>query len=70
MTAVVVFLVILLAVPAGLMLCTVVARDMDSRGLDGRFYGALTLFLLPLGLAVWLYKRSTTPRPDDEAVTT
>jgi hypothetical protein len=70
MTAVVVFLVILLAVPAGLMLCTVVARDMDSRGLDGRLYGALTLFLLPLGLAVWLYKRSTTPRPDDEAVPT
>lgn len=65
MIAVVVFLVLLVGVPAGLMFCTVVARDMDSRGLDGRLYGALTLFVFPLGLALWLYKRSTTSRVDD-----
>jgi len=58
------FLAILIGIPLGLMFCTVVARDMDSRGLDGRLYGALTLFLLPLGLALWAYKRSTTPRVD------
>lgn len=59
------FLFFLIGVPAGLIFCTVVARDMDSRGLDGRIYGALTLFVFPVGLALWLYKRSTTPRVDD-----
>ena len=69
MIPVIIFLFILLVVPAGLMLCTVVARDMDSRGLDGRLYGALTLFAFPVGLALWFYKRSTTPRVDEAATT-
>ena len=60
------FLVLLVGVPLGLIFCTVVARDMDSRGLDGRIYGALTLVAPPVGLALWLYKRSTTPPADDE----
>jgi hypothetical protein len=59
------FLFFLFGVPAGLIFCTIVARDMDSRGLDGRVYGALTLFVFPVGLAVWVYKRSTTPKVDD-----
>jgi len=62
---VVLFLVLLVGVPMGLIFCTVVARDMDSRGLDGRIYGALTLFAPPLGLALWVYKRVTTPGVDD-----
>jgi hypothetical protein len=69
MIAFVVFLILLVGIPTGLMFCTVVARDMDSRGLDGRIYGALTLFVFPVGLAAWLYKRSTTPKIDDEPVT-
>jgi hypothetical protein len=60
-SAVIAAVALLILFPAGLMLCTVVARDMDRRGLDGRIYGALTFFVLPLGVAVWLYKRSTTP---------
>jgi len=63
---IVLFLFFLVGVPVGLIFCTVVARDMDSRGLDGRIYGALTLLLPPLGLALWLYKRTTTPRVDDQ----
>lgn len=63
---IILFLVFLIGVPAGLIFCTIVARDMDSRGLDGRIYGALTLFAFPVGLAVWVYKRATTPRVDDE----
>ena len=55
-----------LGVPLGLIFCTVVARDMDSRGLDGRVYGALTLFVLPVGLGLWLSKRATTPRVEDD----
>ena len=38
---------------------------MDSRGLDGRLYGALTLLLPPVGLALWVYRRATTPKTDD-----
>ncbi len=64
MSAVVLFLVVMVGVPLGLIFCTIVARDMDERGLDGRIYGALTLFLPPLGLALWAYRRSTTPKPD------
>ena len=60
------FLALLVGIPLGLMFCTIVARDMDSRGLDGRIYGALTLFVFPLGLALWFYKRSTTPRAEEE----
>jgi len=58
------FLVLLIGIPVGLMFCTIVARDMDSRGLDGRLYGALTLFVFPVGLGLWAYKRSTTPKVD------
>lgn len=58
------FLLILVGVPFGLIFCTIVARDMDGRGLDGRLYGALTLLVPPVGLALWVYKRSTTPRLD------
>ncbi len=68
MTAFLLFLAVMLGVPLGLIFCTVVARDMDSRGLDGRIYGALTLFVLPLGLGLWIYKRSTTPKVEDEQV--
>ena len=67
--ALVIFLVILLGVPLGLIFCTVVARDMDSRGLDGRIYGALTLFLFPVGVALWLYRRSTRPRIEQKPAT-
>jgi hypothetical protein len=62
MIAFLAFLALLVGIPLGLMFCTIVARDMDSRGLDGRVYGALTLFVFPVGLALWFYKRSTTPR--------
>jgi hypothetical protein len=58
---------ILVLIPLGLMMCTFVARDMDRRGLDGRIYGALTFFFAPLGLAVWLFKRLTTPVVDEGA---
>lgn len=66
MSPFVLFLVVMVGVPLGLIFCTVVARDMDARGLDGRLYGALTLFLPPLGLALWVYRRATTPRLDDQ----
>jgi len=55
------FLALMLSVPLGLIFCTIVARDMDSRGLDGRIYGALTLFAPPVGLGLWLYRRWTRP---------
>ena len=61
MSAVLVVLALLFLFPAGLMVCTFVARDMDRRGLDGRIYGALTFFFLPVGLVVWAVKRATTP---------
>ena len=69
MTDFVIFLVVLIGVPVGLIFCTFVARDMDARGLDGRFYGALTLLVPPVGLALWAYKRATTPRVDDGTAT-
>ncbi len=69
MSAIVLLLLVMVGVPFGLIFCTVVARDMDSRGLDGRLYGALTLVFPPAGLALWVYKRATTPRLDDEKVT-
>ncbi|HEV8115939.1 MAG TPA: hypothetical protein VGP53_06855 [Acidimicrobiales bacterium] len=70
MSAFVLFLIVMVGVPFGLIFCTVVARDMDSRGLDGRLYGALTLLLPPVGLALWVYKRATTPKTDDETTRT
>jgi hypothetical protein len=48
-------------VVAWMMLITAVARDMDARGQDGRLYGMLML-ALPVGLVVWLVKRSQHPR--------
>ncbi len=69
MTNFLIFLVLLFGVPVGLIFCTFVARDMDGRGLDGRVYGALTLLVPPVGLALWAYKRATTPRVDDEPAT-
>ncbi len=66
MTPVVLLLVLLVGVPLGLIFCTIVARDMDARGLDGRLYGLLTLVLPPVGLALWVYKRATTPKLEDE----
>jgi len=62
MTAVLLLLAILVGVPLGLIFCTIVARDMDGRGLDGRLYGLLALVLPPLGLALWAYRRATTPK--------
>jgi hypothetical protein len=67
MSAFLLFLLVLAGVPLGLIFCTIVARDMDSRGLDGRVYGALTLFVLPVGLGLWLYKRTTTAKVDDQS---
>ena len=69
MTAVILFLVVMVGVPFGLIFCTIVARDLDSRGLDGRIYGALTLFLPPVGVALWLYRRATTPKLDQDPAT-
>jgi len=69
MSAFILFLFVMVGVPFGLIFCTVVARDMDSRGLDGRLYGALTLLLPPVGLALWVYKRVTTPKADDQETT-
>ena len=69
MSSVILFLVVMVGVPFGLIFCTIVARDLDSRGLDGRIYGALTLFLPPVGVALWLYRRSTTPKLDQDAPT-
>ena len=69
MSAFLLFLLVMVGVPLGLIFCTVVARDMDSRGLDGRIYGALTLLLPPVGLALWAYRRATTSRPEDGKVT-
>ena len=67
MRAFLVLVVLFVSIPLGLMFCTFVARDMDRRGLDGRLYGALTFFFAPVGLAVWLFKRLTTPVTDEGA---
>ncbi|MEO5680854.1 MAG: hypothetical protein ABIS47_14435 [Acidimicrobiales bacterium] len=66
MTTFLLFLLVMVGVPLGLIFCTIVARDMDSRGLDGRVYGMLTLFVLPVGLALWVYRRATTPKLDPD----
>lgn len=65
MSAFVLFLILLVGAPLGLIFCTIVARDMDARGLDGRLYGALTLVAPPVGLALWFYRRATTRRVED-----
>jgi hypothetical protein len=59
-------LLVAVVVVAWMMLITAVARDMDSRGLDGRLYGMLML-ALPIGLVVWLVKRSQHPRVPQES---
>ena len=55
------FFLLMFGVPAVLLLATFVARDMDNRGFDGRVYGALTFFLPPVGVALWLYQRAKFP---------
>jgi hypothetical protein len=59
-------LLVAAVVVAWMMLITTVARDMDSRGLDGRLYGMLML-ALPVGLVVWLAKRAQHPRVPQES---
>jgi hypothetical protein len=59
-------LLVAVVVVGWMMLITAVARDMDSRGLDGRLYGMLML-ALPIGLVVWLVKRSQHPRVPQES---
>jgi hypothetical protein len=49
-----------------MMLITMVARDMDGRGQDGRIYGLLML-ALPVGLVVWLVKRAQYARVVEES---
>ena len=55
------FFLLMFGVPIVLLLATFVARDMDRRGLDGRVYGALTFFVPPVGLALWMYQRAKFP---------
>ncbi len=62
--AVLIFLGLLLAFPLGLIFCTIVARDMDERGLDGRIYGLVTFLVFPIGLIVWLVQRAKHPVVD------
>jgi hypothetical protein len=59
-------LLIAFIVVAWMMLITMVARDMDGRGQDGRLYGLLML-ALPVGLVVWLVKRAQYPRVAQES---
>jgi hypothetical protein len=59
-------LLIAFVVVAWMMLITMVARDMDGRGQDGRLYGLLML-ALPVGLVVWLVKRAQHPRVVEES---
>jgi hypothetical protein len=59
-------LLIAFIVVAWMMLITMVARDMDGRGQDGRLYGLLML-ALPVGLVVWLVKRAQYPRVVQES---
>jgi hypothetical protein len=59
-------LLIAFVVVAWMMLITMVARDMDGRGQDGRIYGLLML-ALPVGLVVWLVKRAQYARVVEES---
>jgi hypothetical protein len=59
-------LLVAFIVVAWMMLITMVARDMDGRGQDGRLYGLLML-ALPVGLVVWLVKRAQYPRVVEES---
>jgi hypothetical protein len=54
-------IILTLAVVGWMLLITGAARDMDARGRDGRIYGLLML-VPPLGIVVWLVKRSQYPR--------
>ena len=53
-----IYLVLAVFCLIGLPVGTLVARDLDHRGGDGRLAGALTFLFLPLGLVVWLVQRS------------
>jgi hypothetical protein len=46
---------------ASVLLAVLSARDMDRRGHHGEVYGVVTLFVLPLGLAMWALDRRRTP---------
>jgi hypothetical protein len=59
-------LLIAFVVVAWMTLITMVARDMDGRGQDGRIYGLLML-ALPVGLVVWLVKRAQYARVVEES---
>lgn len=67
MSATAIFLFILVGLPILLLLGTKVAQDLDKRGLDGRPYAVLFVFVLPAGLAVWLYFHLTHPLVESAA---
>jgi hypothetical protein len=46
---------------ASAVLAVVSARDMDRRGHKGELYGVVTLFVLPVGLAMWALDRRRPP---------
>lgn len=46
---------------ASVLLAVLSARDMDRRGHKGELYGIVTLFVLPLGLAMWALDRRRPP---------
>lgn len=48
------------------LLAVLSARDMDRRGYQGEVYGVVTLFVLPLGLAMWALDRRRQPPPPAE----
>jgi hypothetical protein len=48
---------------ASAVLAVVSARDMDRRGHKGELYGVVTLFVLPVGLAMWALDRRRPPPP-------
>jgi hypothetical protein len=50
------------AVVVWMLLVTAAARDMDSRGRDGRLYGLVVFLLLPVGVVWWLVDHFRYPR--------
>ena len=53
---------------AVVVLAVIVARDMDRRGRSGELYAVAILFVLPLGLLMWVLDRRRPLPPDDVAV--
>lgn len=47
------------------VLAVVVARDMDRHGRSGELYAVAILFVLPLGLLMWLLDRRR-PLPSED----